>query len=225
MRVLDSSLAHLFPTCTEVATAEQWGRLSPVPPMLEGGKDRWVSGEIVGAFSKFWPAISGLEDLSILSPHTPAFFILDNMYATKIVDIISNMPHGTSWEDQKKNFRREKLSGKLADSSRGCTVCFPVNLADSHWYGVVASSDTNVLCVWESLALDQPTYETRIRMINTVVKIFLCWIAEDFWNTQVHSLPLTLSQSADIFVSTVTVLSARGTVLSCHFEDSDTVLS
>ena len=189
MPVLDANLAHLFPNCFEVATPEQWARLSPEPPTCPGGTDRWVSGEIVGAFSKFWPTICGLQDFSILSPHTPAFFILDNMHVKKIGDIISNMPSGTSWQDNKTIFRREKLAGKLADSCRGCTICFPVNLSDSHWYGVVASSDTNGLRVWESLVLDNDAYVIRLRMVNTV-KTFLRWIAEDFWNTQVHPLAL-----------------------------------
>jgi len=58
---------------------------------------------------------------------------MDNMHAQKIVDIISNMPRGTSWEEQKKKFfRREKLAGKLADSSRGCTIFGLLKISGTH---------------------------------------------------------------------------------------------
>ena len=78
-----------------------------------------------------------------------------------------------------------RLAGNLADSNRGCTICFPVNIANAHWYGVVASSDTNFLSVWESVGLDDGAREVRIDFLLSVVEPFLRFITEDFWYTQV----------------------------------------
>ena len=78
-----------------------------------------------------------------------------------------------------------RLAGNLTDSNRDCTICFPVNIANAHWYGVVASSDTNFLCVWESVGLDDGARDVRIDLLLSVVEPFLRFITEDFWNTQV----------------------------------------
>ncbi len=81
--------------------------------------------------------------------------------------------------------RAARLARNLADSNRGCTICFPVNIRNEHWYGVVASSDTNFLRVWETVGLDDGARELRIDFLVSVVEPFLRFIAEDFWNTQV----------------------------------------
>ena len=78
-----------------------------------------------------------------------------------------------------------RRTGNLAESNKDCTICFPVNIANVHWYGVVVSSDTNFLRVWESVGLDDGARELRIDFLLSVVEPFLRFIAEDFWNTQV----------------------------------------
>ena len=70
--------------------------------------------------------------------------------------------HGSlEWYEQKKIMRSEKFAGILAGRTRGCTICFPMNIRNVHWYVVVADSDTNSLRVWKRTALDTAVHENR----------------------------------------------------------------
>ena len=108
------------------------------------------------------------------SRDAPAFHILDNMHVQKICDTLQAISPSLSWHEQKQTMRTARLAGNLADSNRGCTICFPVNIANAHWYGVVASSDTNFLSVWESVGLDDGARELRIDFLLSVVDPFSC---------------------------------------------------
>ena len=83
--------------------------------------------------------------------------------------------------------------GAVVDSTRGCTIFFPVNIVQSHCHGIVAHSDTSVLRVWESLQLDDVYRAARLHYVHSVILVWLRFVEEDFWNIQVFPLfPLSL---------------------------------
>ena len=58
--------------------------MSPSPPLLTGGADHCVYGELVDTFARFWPDFAGVDDPIMQSRDAPVFHILDNMHVQKI---------------------------------------------------------------------------------------------------------------------------------------------
>lgn len=187
MPVLNANISHVFPEHLKGASTLQWDTLSPLPPVEPAGTDRWVYGELVGIFSKFWPPFAGLDDSFTLLHNAPGFYILDNMFVKNMISLISGFTDNMSWHNQKVQMRLHLRPGSVADSTRGCTICFPVNTDNSHWYGLVAASDTSSLRVWDSSQLDAVAKGSRRTLLKKVVLVWMRFVQEDFWNVQVPS--------------------------------------
>ena len=98
MRVVNANLVRLFPEHVKGASEEQWDTLSPLSPAVPDGTDRWVYGEIVGMFAKFWPAFSGVDDTLTLLYNSPQFYILDNMFVKRMQEVINSFAPNMPWQ-------------------------------------------------------------------------------------------------------------------------------